>query len=67
MEVEGGTKRKGVVALYEAIGTAILVFAIIVSTGNAYAVTLSLLIAIVMCGPITGAHFNPAVTFGVYF
>ena len=66
MEVEGGHDRKLLVALYELVGTAIFVYMIIVSTGDAFAVPLALYSMIVVYGGITGGHFNPAVTLGVY-
>ena len=66
MEVPGGDQNKLRVCTYEALGTAFLVYAVIVSGGNIIAVPLTLLIAIVMAGPVTGAHFNPAVTVAVY-
>ena len=66
MEVQGSEQRKSIVALYEAIGTALFVYMIIMSTGNAVAVPLGLFMVIVIFGDITGGHFNPAVTLGVY-
>ena len=66
MEVEGGHDRKMLVAFYELIGTAIFVYMIIVSTGDPFAVPLALFAMIVIFGGITGGHFNPAVTLGVY-
>ena len=54
------------VAIYELIGTAFLVFAILVSGGDAVAVSMSVFIIILVLAPITGAHMNPAVTIGVY-
>lgn len=66
MEVQGGSQRKALVASYELIGTAIFVYMILVSTGDALAVPLALFTVIVIFGGITGGHFNPAVTLGVY-
>ena len=66
MEVDGGRDRKLLVASYELIGTAIFVYMIIVSTGDPFAVPLALFSMIVIFGGITGGHFNPAVTLGVY-
>ena len=66
MEVAGGQDRKFIVAFYEAIGTAIFVYMIIVSTGDALAVPLELFSMIIIFGGVTVGHFNPAVTLGVY-
>ena len=66
MEVPRGHDRKPLVALYELIGTALFVYMIVVSTGDALAVPLALFAMIVIFGGITGGHFNPAVTLGVY-
>ena len=54
------------VAMYELVGTAFLGFAILVSKGNAIAVSMSVFMIILVLGPITGAHMNPAVTIAVY-
>ena len=66
MEVVGGHQNKCTVFLYELLGTSLLVYAVLVSGGNMIAVPLTVLTLIVICAPITGAHFNPAVTMGVY-
>jgi hypothetical protein len=66
MEVPGGHQNKALVASYELIGTAIFIYMIIVSTGDAIAVPLALFAMIIIFGGITGGHFNPAVTLGVY-
>ena len=66
MEVPTAENRKTVVAIYELIGTALFVYMIIMSTGNPIAVPLSLFAMVVLFGDITGGHFNPAVTLGVY-
>ena len=66
MEVQGGSQRKPLVATYELIGTAVFVYMILVSTGDAMAVPLALFSVIIIFGGITGGHFNPAVTLGVY-
>ena len=67
MEVPGGMDNKLSVFIYEIIGTIILVYAVLISTGAWIGVVFTLLIAIVLTGDITGAHFNPAVTTAVYF
>ena len=66
MEVPGGDKRKLTVAIYEMLGTGLFVFGILVSEGNAIGVPLSLFAAILIFGGITGGHFNPAVSLGVF-
>jgi glycerol uptake facilitator-like aquaporin len=66
MDVEKGSERKTLVAAYEALGTSIFVYLIILSTGHFIAVPLALFAVILLFGAITGGHFNPAVTLGVY-
>jgi aquaporin Z len=45
----------------EFVGT-FLFFLTIVATGNAFAICLALLFAIMMFGKVSGGHFNPGVT-----
>ena len=72
MEVPGGHENKFAVCLYEAIGTAMLLLAINwgqnPSDPNAQptAIGVTLFIAIIIAGPISGAHFNPAVTIATF-
>ncbi len=66
METPTGNQRKPLVALYELMGSALFVYMILVSTGDAIAVPLALFAMIIIFGGITGGHFNPAVTLGVY-
>ena len=66
MEIPGGHKNKTKVLLYELFGTSFLVYAALTSGGNAVAVGLTLMVIIMCTGSITGAHYNPAVTMGVY-
>jgi aquaporin Z len=54
------------VFIYEFIGTFTLVGVINATKGNAPAIGLTLFFLLLLCGPITGAHFNPAVTLGVW-
>ena len=65
METKLGHNRKLIVALYEAMGTSLFTYCILVSTADAIAASLSLFAMIVIFGPVTGGHFNPAVTLGV--
>ena len=53
--------------LYEFLGTSGLTYAVLISGGYPLAVTMTLLIIIVVCEPVSGSHFNPAVSTGVYF
>jgi len=55
-----------IVGIYEALGTALFTYCIIVSTANAVAASLGLFAMIVIFGSVTGGHFNPAVTIGVF-
>jgi len=66
MEVARGNERKSLVATYELLGTATFVYMVLVSTGNQFAVPLGLFASILIFGGVTGGHFNPAVTLGVY-
>lgn len=66
MEVPGGHQNKGLVCLYEAMGTATLLLAINWCSGaNPYAIAITIFAAIVVFGSVSGAHFNPAVTIAV--
>ena len=66
MEVPGGSNNKRRVLICEMLGTALFVYGILVSRGNAIAVPLSLFASLVIFGGISGGHFNPAVTLGVW-
>ncbi len=66
METKLGHKRMCVVGIYEALGTALFTYCIIVSTANPVAAALGLFAMIVIFGSVTGGHFNPAVTIGVF-
>jgi glycerol uptake facilitator-like aquaporin len=48
------------------LGTAFLLISINWSLGNASGITIGLLISIVTLGWVSGGHFNPAVTVGVF-
>lgn len=65
MEADGHN-RKLLVCFYEAIGSALFMYCILASGGNAYAVCMGLFASIMIFGGVTGGHFNPAVTLGVY-
>ena len=60
-----GHDRKFTVCAIEAIGTSLLLFGII-STNNAVSIPFVVFAPIVYWGDLTGGHFNPAVTLGVF-
>lgn len=69
MEVAGGKRNKTIVFIYEAIGTGLLLYAINIQKGTTFGqfgIAFMLFAMILIGGPITGGHFNPAVTLGVY-
>ena len=65
METKLGFDRKFTVLIYEAIGTALYTYCILVSTADSVASVLGLFSVIIIFGDVTGGHFNPAVTLGV--
>ena len=65
METAHGHKHKMLVCLCEFIGTALFLFGII-QTGLPLAIPICLFASVVIWGDITGGHFNPAVTIGVF-
>ena len=67
MEVPGGNLHKGKVFVYEFLGTSLLVYAVLASGGAQVAVVFTVMAIIIMADPISGAHFNPAVSTGVFF
>ena len=74
MEVPAGKRNKMIVCIYEAIGTGLLVYSINIcgrgppegSPFGKFGISFTLFALILIAGPISGAHFNPAVTLGVY-
>ena len=69
MEIKGGNKNKTIVMIYEALGTGILLYAINMTAEQPlgkFGVSFTIFALVLIGGPITGAHFNPAVTLGVY-
>jgi len=68
MEVPGGSQNKGLVCLHELLGTCWLFCTVNMTAGKSYqavAVGLSLIANIILLGPISNSHVNPAVTLGV--
>ena len=69
MEVPGGTENKLVVCLCEFLGTAFLLLAVNwggTSGNTPIAVGLTVMGFAQMLGPISGGHFNPAITMGMF-
>lgn len=70
MEVKGAKNHKGLVFLYECLGTAMLMTGINLSSTigglKPIGIILTVYSAILIFGGPGGAHFNPAVTIGVF-
>lgn len=68
MEVPGGHSQKINVLIYEVLGTAFLLFAVNASASGLqpYAVSFTIFANIMMFGPVSGGHFNPAVSTAVF-
>lgn len=66
MEVPGGKNFKASVLMAEFLGTTCLLYAINLSGGNPVAIGITIAAQIFTYGPISGGHFNPAVTAGVF-
>ena len=68
MEIYSASDNKLIVFFYEFFGTAMLIYAINMQKGESFGVAgiaFMLFACLLIGGPITGAHFNPAVTLGV--
>ena len=66
MEVPKNSDKMVLVSVYEMLGTALFLYCILVSNGHALAVVVGLFASIIIFGGVTGGHFNPAVSLGVY-
>jgi hypothetical protein len=69
MEIDAASDHKPLVFFYEALGTGLLVYAINLQNGSTFGefgIAFMLFACLLIGGPITGAHFNPAVTVGVW-
>lgn len=69
MEVPGGHDNKIVVCFCELLGTAFLLIAVNwggTSNNTPIAVGLTVMGFAQMLGPISGGHFNPAITMGMF-
>jgi aquaporin Z len=65
-EGDPGYGRKMTVCLLEMVGTALFVYGILINGADNAGVALSLFASVILLGGITGGHFNPAVTLGIY-
>ena len=69
MEVPQGKQHKTIVLIYEALGTGFLLYAINMTSGSPnakFGIAFTIFALILIGGPITGAHYNPAVTIAVF-
>jgi aquaporin Z len=70
MEVPGGHNNKVYVCIYELLGTAFLLYAINQSAEfgdfQPEAIGFTIFASITVFGGVSGGHFNPAVTMGVF-
>ena len=70
MEIDKGSKNKVIVCVYEAIGTGFLLYSIAMQgpseTFGKFGVAFMIFAMILIGGPLTGAHYNPAITLAVF-
>ena len=69
MENPAAENKKVIVFAYECLGTAMLVYAVNLQaafTLGVFAIPLTLFAVILIIGPVTGCHINPAVSLGVF-
>lgn len=60
------TTKLKTVLLYELIGTAVITYAFELSDNNSLARAVAFFIMYILASHISGAHFNPAITFACY-
>lgn len=65
MEVDNADKNIGRIFLCEIIGTGLFIYGIMLSN-NPVTFAFSLFASIMIFGAVTGGHFNPAVSLGVF-
>jgi aquaporin Z len=46
----------------EFLGTFLLVLSVLASGGNAYVIGITLAVVVLLCGKLSGAHVNPAIS-----
>lgn len=69
MEVPEGKNNKLSVCLHEAFGCMLLLLAVNMGAaggGLPEAVAITIFVAFIITGPVSGGHLNPAVTIGVW-
>ena len=69
MEIPEAINHKSIVFLYEGLATAMFVFIVNLSAGSPFipfAAVCVVFTNIIFLAPITGGHFNPAITAGIF-
>ena len=69
MEIHAAKKHKCIVFIYEFLGTALLIYSVNLQKGfdfGVFGIAFTLFICLLIAAPITGGHFNPAITLGIY-
>ena len=65
--METGNKDKKIgIAVYEGLGTAFIMYAVMVEGGTFGAASFVTLAMMCLAWNVSGGHFNPAITIGVY-
>jgi aquaporin Z len=62
----GYREKKFTVCMYEFLGTGLLMLSVIMSAGHAMYIVLTFWTCLMIAGGISGGHFNPAVSTGVF-